>query len=129
MSEHHGKGKGYRGGKGKGSRGGDHHRSSIRPSVIDLERLMHQRVTVKLTGGREVSGVLKGFDPVPNLVLDESIEYLRDPEDPYKLSGKTRNLGLLVARGTSVVLVCPSTGITEIDNPFTEALDKLSIKA
>lgn len=40
-----------------------------------------------------VSGVLKGFDPVPNLVLDESIEYLRDPEDPYKPSGKTRNLG------------------------------------
>ncbi|EER09273.1 U6 snRNA-associated protein, putative [Perkinsus marinus ATCC 50983] len=121
MSEHHGKGKGYRGGKGKGGgRGGDHRRSSIRPSVIDLERLMHQRVTVKLTGGREVSGVLKGFDPVPNLVLDESIEYLRDPEDPYKPSGKTRNLGLLVARGTSVVLVCPTAGVAEIDNPFTE---------
>ncbi|KAF4661925.1 Sm-like protein lsm7 [Perkinsus chesapeaki] len=121
MSEHRGKGKGgYRGGKGKGGRGGDHRRSSIRPSVIDLERLMNQKVTVKLTGGREVCGVLKGYDPVPNLVLDECIEYLRDPEDPYKLSGKTRPLGLMVARGTSVVLVCPAAGVAEIDNPFTE---------
>jgi U6 snRNA-associated Sm-like protein LSm7 len=36
-------------------------------------------------GGRESSGILKGFDPLLNLVLDNTIEYLRDPDDPYKL--------------------------------------------
>lgn len=29
-------------------------------------------------GGRECSGVLKGFDPLLNLVLDNTTEYLRD---------------------------------------------------
>jgi len=34
-------------------------------------------------GGREVSGVLNGFDPLLNLVLDKTIEYLRDPGDTF----------------------------------------------
>ncbi|KAF8821733.1 U6 snRna-associated Sm family protein [Cardiosporidium cionae] len=51
-----------------------------------------------------VSGILKGHDAVTNLVLDETEEYLRDPEDPYKLLNQTRPLGLVVARGTAVCL-------------------------
>ena len=34
-----------------------------------------------------VTGVLKGYDPLMNLVLDETKEWLRDPFDPYKLTG------------------------------------------
>ena len=36
-----------------------------------------------------VTGVLKGYDPLMNLVLDETKEWLRDPFDPYKLTGNT----------------------------------------
>ena len=32
----------------------------------------------------------------------------------------TRTLGLVVGRGTSVVLVCPTDGMEAIENPFAE---------
>ena len=46
-------------------------------SAIELGRLVDRGVRVKLAGGREVEGTLKGFDPLLNLVLDEAREYLR----------------------------------------------------
>jgi len=86
-----------------------------------------------------VIGVLRGYDPLVNLVLDECEEYLRgkqpssptctllvmarcspdpsltmllslDPDDPYKLLEEMRSLGLVVARGPSVMLICPMDG-------------------
>ncbi len=41
-----------------------------------------------------------------------------DPEDPYKPSVRTRNLGLTVCKGTSVMLIYPLDGTQEIANPF-----------
>jgi len=41
-----------------------------------------------------------------------------DPDDPYKLTEDTRQLGLVVCRGTSVVLICPVDGMESIANPF-----------
>ena len=41
-----------------------------------------------------------------------------DPDDPYKLTDDTRQLGLVVCRGTSVVLICPVDGMESIANPF-----------
>lgn len=35
-------------------------------------------VNLIFSGGRECSGILKGFDPLLNLVLDNTTEYLRD---------------------------------------------------
>ena len=55
-----------------------------------------------------------------NLVLDNSIESLRDPEDPYRLTTDTRVLGLCVCRGTGVMTICPTDGLQEIANPFAE---------
>lgn len=98
-------------------------------------------ICVKFAGGREVSGILKGYDPLVNLVLDNTTEHLRgkmyilylkqeltllmfpphlDPDDPYKLNGETRHLGLVVCRGTSVILVCPMDGMETIANPFIQ---------
>ncbi|KAM9254554.1 U6 snRNA-associated Sm-like protein LSm7 isoform 1-T1 [Cariama cristata] len=71
----------------------------------------------------EASGVLKGFDPLLNLVLDGTIEYMRDPDDQYKLTEDTRQLGLVVCRGTSVVLICPQDGMEAIPNPFIQQQD------
>mmetsp|Transcript_19173 Transcript_19173/g.34166 ORF Transcript_19173/g.34166 Transcript_19173/m.34166 type:complete len:101 (-) Transcript_19173:225-527(-) len=90
-------------------------------SALDLGRLIDKGVIVKLMGGREVHGVLKGYDQLLNLVLDDSVEYLRDPEDPLKVTDKTRVLGLTVCRGTAVIGVSPSSGAEEIANPFMAA--------
>lgn len=87
-------------------------------SALELGKLVDKGIIVKLAGGREVHGVLKGYDQLLNLVLDESVEYLRDPEDPLKVTDNTRNLGLAVCRGTAVIAVSPSNGAEEIANPF-----------
>ena len=91
----------------------------------------------------EVVGVLKGYDALLNLVrappsraparpaacpaamapvqvLDETKEFLKDPDDPYKLLDESRPMGLTVCRGTSVMLVCPTDGYEEIENPFLQ---------
>ena len=44
-----------------------------------------------------------------------------DPEEPSKLTEQTRNLGLVVCRGTAVVLICPGDTLESIPNPFLEA--------
>lgn len=86
--------------------------------VLDIKKWVGQEVIVKLTGGREVRGVLKGFDTMVNLVLDTCVETLRDPSDPYKLTDEERTLGLVVCRGPSVMLVMPVEGRSETDNPW-----------
>ncbi|CAH1789842.1 unnamed protein product, partial [Owenia fusiformis] len=102
--------------------GGDHRdgdkEKKKKETILDLTRLLDKQIRVKFSGGREASGMLKGFDPLLNLVLDGCTEYLRDPDDPYKLTEDRRQLGLVVCRGTSVVLICPADGMEAIANPF-----------
>lgn len=90
-------------------------------NVLDLDRFLNQAIHVKMAGGREVEGVLKGHDETCNLVLDETKEFLRDPEDPYKVLNEFRELGLVFARGTNVMLISPVAGTEEIANPFANA--------
>jgi len=78
---------------------------------------MDKQVTVKFNGGREVIGTLKGYDQLMNLVLDDVKETLRDDEG----NESSRNLGLIVARGTLLVLISPVDGSEEIENPFQAA--------
>ena len=65
-----------------------------------------------------VVGILKGFDPLVNIVLDKCVEHIRDPVDQTVISQNTRNIGLVVCRGTSVIVICPEDGAEEIENPF-----------
>ena len=37
-------------------------------------------LSVKLNGGRRINGVLRGFDPFMNLVIDETIEETKTGE-------------------------------------------------
>ncbi|WAR29788.1 LSM7-like protein [Mya arenaria] len=53
-------------------------------------------------------------------LLERLMGEVRDPDDPYKLTEDTRSLGLVVCRGTSVVLICPSDGMEAIANPFIQ---------
>ncbi|KAJ1404978.1 Sm-like protein LSm7, partial [Ochromonadaceae sp. CCMP2298] len=91
-----------------------------REAVLDFAKYTDQRVRVRFQGGREVDGILKGYDKLDNLVLDDTVEYLRDPNDPSQVTENTRKLGLVVCRGTQVSLLCPSDEMEEIANPFAE---------
>jgi U6 snRNA-associated Sm-like protein LSm7 len=46
-------------------------------AVLDFAKYCDQRVRVRFQGGREVDGVLRGFDKLDNLVLEDAVEYLR----------------------------------------------------
>jgi len=89
-------------------------------NILDLSKYLDKPISVKFSGGREVSGILKGYDTLVNLVLDDCEEMVRDPEDPYKLTNEKRSLGLVVARGTAVMLINPEEGTEEIANPFNQ---------
>ncbi|KAI0395199.1 like-Sm domain-containing protein [Xylariaceae sp. FL0594] len=133
----------YRGGRGGGGRGrggggggaghgshhhGDHGSSAPtqereRPkkeNILDLSKYMDKKINVKFNGGREVTGTLKGFDALMNLVLDDVEELMRDDEGRIA----TRPLGLVVARGTLLVLISPVDGSEEIENPFAQQADE-----
>lgn len=45
---------------------------------------------MKLNGGRTVSGILRGFDPFMNLVIDECVEETK--------SGERNPIGMVVSR-------------------------------
>ncbi|RAL15723.1 putative small nuclear ribonucleoprotein (LSM7) [Aspergillus homomorphus CBS 101889] len=85
-------------------------------NILDLNKYMDKEVRVKFNGGREVTGVLKGYDQLMNLVLDDVKEGMRDDEG----NETTRSLGLIVARGTLIVLISPADGSEEIANPFVQ---------
>ena len=82
------------------------------------------------------TGTLKGYDALMNLVLDDAEETLQGITvlcsfDHYtdtdcglfadeEGNESTRTLGLLVARGTLLVLISPVDGSEEITNPFVQ---------
>mmetsp|Transcript_15322 Transcript_15322/g.39037 ORF Transcript_15322/g.39037 Transcript_15322/m.39037 type:complete len:95 (+) Transcript_15322:2946-3230(+) len=92
--------------------------SKRRESTIELSKYLNKKIIVKFAGGREVNGTLRGYDTLLNMVLDDGKELLRDPDDPYRLTSQSRSLGLVVCRGTAVMLVCPYDGYEETENPF-----------
>lgn len=53
-------------------------------------------ILVKLNGSRQVNGILRGFDPFMNLVIDEAVEIKRNQQIP---------IGMVVVRGNAVVLL------------------------
>jgi U6 snRNA-associated Sm-like protein LSm7 len=80
---------------------------------------------------------LKGYDALMNLVLDDVQEVLRGKKPSLSTywfiictllisladddgNESTRSLGLVVARGTLLVLVSPVDGSEEIANPFIQ---------
>jgi U6 snRNA-associated Sm-like protein LSm7 len=107
---------GGRGGRGGGA--GPPAGGYKKESILELAKLVDSKVRVKCLGGRELRGILRGYDDLVNLVVDECDEFLRDSEDLSRLTDKTRKLGLIVVRGTQVSLVSPDDGFEEISNPF-----------
>ncbi|KAI9254414.1 hypothetical protein EDC94DRAFT_524685 [Helicostylum pulchrum] len=83
---------------------------------------MEKKIRVRFNGGREVVGTLMGYDPLLNLVLDNTIEYQKGKikKKTGYITEKTRQLGLSVLRGTAVILISPFDGMEEIENPFSQ---------
>ncbi|GLA27429.1 U6 snRNA-associated Sm-like protein LSm7 [Aspergillus phoenicis ATCC 13157] len=108
--------------RGGGAGGGAHQQQQQqqekpkKENILDLNKYMDKEVRVKFNGGREVIGTLKGYDQLMNLVLDDVKESMRDDEG----NENTRSLGLVVARGTIIVLISPADGSEEIANPFVQ---------
>jgi len=84
-----------------------------REAILDLSKYVNENIRVKFTGGREVTGVLKGFDQLLNLVLDDVQEIFQTESEQT-----TRSLGLVVLRGPTITLLSPVDGHEEISNPF-----------
>lgn len=57
---------------------------------------MDKKLSLKLNGGRHVQGILRGFDPFMNLVLDECTEVAP--------SGQ-QTIGMVVIRGNSIIML------------------------
>jgi len=108
-------------GRGRGGGPGRPEGGPPKRDILQLEKWIDNKIRVKFAGGRELTGTLKGFDPLLNLVLDDVEEVLRDPQtlQPYQPQ-KTRVLGLAVVRGTSIMAVNPLQGFEEISNPFLQ---------
>jgi len=63
----------------------------------ELKKYMDKTLTLKLNGARTVTGVLRGFDPFMNLVIDETVEHTK--------TGHKNNIGMVVVRGNSITLL------------------------
>lgn len=61
-----------------------------------------------------MQGILKGYDQLMNLVMDEVVEYLPGAADDATSESKTRELGLTVLRGTALTIINPADGFEQI---------------
>ncbi|XP_014740664.1 PREDICTED: small nuclear ribonucleoprotein G [Sturnus vulgaris] len=63
----------------------------------ELKKFMDKKLSLKLNGGRHVQGILRGFDPFMNLVIDECVEMIR---------GNSSHLSpFQVIRGNSIIML------------------------
>ena len=102
-------------------------KQQAKKQILDLQKYENKKILVEYQGGRLVVGVLKGFDQLGNLVLDETEEYLRGIQmyfildESNEVTDQTKSLGLVVCRATAILLISPFEGYEEIENPFLTA--------
>ncbi|KAM9506516.1 small nuclear ribonucleoprotein G isoform 2-T2 [Salvelinus alpinus] len=65
--------------------------------LFDQKRFMDKKLSLKLNGGRQVQGVLRGFDPFMNLVMDDCLEMAP--------GGIQNTIGMVVIRGNSIIML------------------------
>lgn len=63
----------------------------------ELKKYMDKKISIRLNMGRTVNGILRGFDPYMNIVLDEAIEEISNTEK--------NSIGMIVIRGNSIIMV------------------------
>ncbi|CAM9382402.1 small nuclear ribonucleoprotein G [Petromyzon marinus] len=63
----------------------------------ELKKFMDKKLSLKLNGSRTVTGILRGFDPFMNLVMDECFELCQ--------GGVQNDVGMVVIRGNSIIML------------------------
>ncbi|KAI8841804.1 small nuclear ribonucleoprotein G-like protein [Chytriomyces cf. hyalinus JEL632] len=63
----------------------------------ELKKYMDKRLFLELNGNRKVSGVLRGFDPFMNIVLEDATEEVSATD--------RQDMGMIVIRGNSIVVL------------------------
>nr|XP_060153534.1 small nuclear ribonucleoprotein G-like [Globicephala melas] len=69
----------------------------------DLNKFMDKKLSLILNGGRHVQGILRGFDPFLNLVIDECVE--------MAISGQQNNIGIVVIQGNNIIMLETLEGV------------------
>ncbi|XP_034288267.1 small nuclear ribonucleoprotein G-like [Pantherophis guttatus] len=69
--------------------------SKAHPS--EQKKFMDKKLSLKLNGGRHVQGILRGFDPFMNLVINECVEMAP--------GGQHNNIGMMIIRGNSIIIL------------------------
>ncbi|MEM1508722.1 MAG: LSm family protein [Thermofilaceae archaeon] len=68
-------------------------------TIALLKNSLNKQVLVKLKGGREIRGILRGFDQHLNLILEEAEE---------SREGQSRRFDYMLVRGDNVILISPA---------------------
>jgi small nuclear ribonucleoprotein len=68
-----------------------------------LSKSLDMRVLIKLKGGRELRGKLRGFDQHMNLVLENAEEVRKNEENEEMIL----NVGTIIVRGDNVIIISP----------------------
>ncbi|QPG73390.1 hypothetical protein FOA43_000700 [Brettanomyces nanus] len=122
-----GRQQGLKGNTNGGHRKKDKFEGPKREAILKLENYINTEIIVTLSGGREVVGKLTGYDQLMNLVLENTVERLRDVNDRSKLSENTRNLGRVIIRGPLLLTISPREGFDMIANPFIDEVSDQTV--
>ncbi len=68
-----------------------------------LSKSLDMRVLIKLKGGRELRGKLRGFDQHMNLVLEDAEEVHMNDEGNEEIL----KVGTIIVRGDNVIIISP----------------------
>jgi len=63
----------------------------------ELKKFMDKKLALQINGGRQITGILRGYDPFMNLVIDEGVE--------KKKTGEMHQVGMVVIRGNSIIML------------------------
>ncbi|XP_050230777.1 sm-like protein LSM8 [Mercurialis annua] len=86
---------------------------------LGLESLVGENISVITNDGRNIVGILKGFDQATNIILDESHERVYSTKEGVLL----HVLGLYIIRGDNISIV------GELDEELDANLDLGSLRA
>ena len=82
-------------------------------NIYDLSNYLDKKVSIIFAGGRKIKGILKSYDTLENMILDEVEEIF--PND------KIRELGLAFIKGSSLESFIPGE-YEEIPELYKEML-------
>ena len=82
-------------------------------NIYDLAPYINKKVSIIFSGGRKIKGILKSYDTLENMILDDVEEIF--PND------KTRELGLAFIKGSSLESFIPGE-YEEIPELYKEML-------